>query len=101
MNEIDNKLTFKDHIAEKVHKAYSMIGIIKRNFKYMDKDSFLMIYKSMVRSHLEYANSVWNPYRIGLMYDLEKVQKRATKTLPACRNKSYEERLRYLDVFRY
>ena len=95
---IDNKLTFKDHIAEKVHKAYSMIGIIKRNFKYMDKDSFLMIYKSMVRSHLEYANSVWNPYRIGLMYDLEKVQKRATKTLPACRNKSYEERLRYLDL---
>jgi hypothetical protein len=95
---IDNKLTFKDHIAEKVHKAYSMIGIIKRNFKYMDKESFLMIYKSMVRSHLEYANSVWNPHRVGLMYDLEKVQKRATKLPVACRNKSYEERLRLLNL---
>ena len=56
------------------------------------------MYKSMVRIHLEYANSVWHPYRIGLLYDLEKVQKRATKILPACRNKSYEERLRYLDL---
>ena len=32
-----------------------------------------------VRSHLEYANSVWNPHRLGLIKDLEKVQMRATK----------------------
>jgi len=34
---------------------------------------------TLVRSHLEYANYVWNPYRIGLMKDLEEVQMRATK----------------------
>jgi len=28
---------------------------------------------------MEYANSVWNPYRIGLIKDLKKVQMRATK----------------------
>jgi len=32
---------------------------------------------------LEYANSVWNPYRVtGLIMDLEKVQMRATKLVP-------------------
>jgi len=31
---------------------------------------------------LEYANSVWNPYRIGLLKDIEKVQMRATKFVP-------------------
>ena len=37
------------------------------------------MHKSLVRCHLEYANSVWNPYRPGLINDLEKVQMRATK----------------------
>jgi len=35
-----------------------------------------------VRSQLEYANFVWNPYRMGLFKDLEKVQMRATKLVP-------------------
>jgi len=51
----------------------------KRNFIYLDEDAFVMLYKSLLRSHLEYANSVWNPHRLGLIKDLEKVQMRATK----------------------
>jgi len=49
------------------------LGVIKRNFIYLDEDAFVMLYKSLVRSHLEYANSVWNPHRLGLIKDLEKV----------------------------
>jgi len=33
----------------------------------------------MIRSHLEYAVSVWNPHHQSLIEQLEKVQKRATK----------------------
>ena len=58
---MDSKLNFTDHIAETTNKAYSMIGIIKRNFRYLDRDAFVMLYKSMVRSHLEYAAAVWSP----------------------------------------
>ena len=28
----DDNLTFRDHISEKINKAYSVLGIIKRNF---------------------------------------------------------------------
>jgi hypothetical protein len=93
---VDSKLTFKNHILEKVSKAYSMIGIIKRNFKHVDKDTFLSLYKCMVRSQLEYANSVWNPHAAYLMEDLERVQKRATKMIPECKGKTYIERLKLL-----
>ena len=32
----DNNLSFKDHMSQKINKAYSILGIIKRNFIYMD-----------------------------------------------------------------
>jgi len=32
---IDSNLTFKDHITEKVNKAYSVLGLIKRNLEHM------------------------------------------------------------------
>jgi len=37
-----------------------------------------MLYKSLVRTHIEYAVSVWCPYKKG---DIEKIQKRATKLI--------------------
>jgi len=33
----DSNLTFRDHISEQINKAYSVLGIIKRNFIYMDE----------------------------------------------------------------
>ena len=40
----DNNLTFRDHISEKINKAYSVLGIIKRNFIYMDERTFTLLY---------------------------------------------------------
>ena len=51
-----------------------MLGLIKRNLIYLTEKAFVALYKSLVRSHLGYANSVWNPHRQGLIKDLEKVQ---------------------------
>jgi len=48
---MDEKLTFRDHIHDKINKAYAMLGIIKRNFNYLTISSFVLLYKSMVRSH--------------------------------------------------
>ena len=50
-------------VAGKINKAYVMLGVIKRNFKYLKTSSFILLYKNMVRSHLDYCNSVWSPYR--------------------------------------
>ena len=95
---IDSSLTFEDHIIEKVNKAYSVLGLIKRNFEHIGKDAFVLLYKSMVRSHLEFSNSVWSPYRVGLTEKIEKVQKRATKLVPSCKGLPYSERLKVLDI---
>jgi len=57
----DSLLVFDKHVCEKINKAYMMLGIIKRNFVYISRNCFVTLYKSLVRSHLEYANSVWYP----------------------------------------
>ena len=57
-----------------------------------------MLYETVVRSHLEYANAVWNPHREGLIKDLERVQLRATKLVSGLRKKSYKERLMELKL---
>ena len=54
----DSKLKFCKHIDDKVNKAYQNLGIIKRNFIHLTANCFILLYKSLVRSHLEYANSV-------------------------------------------
>ena len=94
----DNNLTFRDHISEKINKAYSVLGIIKRNFIYMDERTFTLLYKSMVRPHVEFANSVWCPYKIGDSKEIEKIQKRVTKLVIKLKNKSYIDRLIYLNL---
>ena len=49
----DNRLKFDDHINNKISTAYQMLRIVKRNFIYLTLDSFVILYKSMIRSHLE------------------------------------------------
>jgi len=75
-----------------------MLGILRRNFKEMDVDSFNSLYKVFVRSHLKYAESVWNPHYMYLMDGLEKAQKRATKILRQCRHLNYRQRLEFLNL---
>ena len=44
---IDNKLSFDKHIIEKVNKANSIIGVIRRTFEYLDLKTFRMLYVSL------------------------------------------------------
>jgi len=71
-----------------------MVGLINRNFKHMSIPTFVALYKSMVRSHLNYCCPVWSPYRKGDIEALEKVQKRATKLIPALKNLLYKDRFK-------
>jgi len=69
----DNNLTFREHMSEKINKVYSVLDIIKINFIYMDEHTFILLYEA-----IEFANSVWCPYKLGDIKEIKKVQKRAT-----------------------
>ena len=62
----------------------------------MDKSTFVLLYKAMVRQHLEYSNSVWCLFKKGDIENIDKVQKRATKLIISFKKLPYHERLRQL-----
>jgi hypothetical protein len=94
----ESSLVFKKHINEKTKKANSMFGIIRRSFRHLDVDTFLPLYKGMVRSHLDFAASVYSPALKADIDRIEAVQRRATKQLPGMKNLPYPDRLRKLKL---
>ena len=95
---IDNKLRFSKHLNEKVTKANQIMGLIRRTFDYMDEKIFTQLFKTLVRPIVEYANSVWAPYRLEDIRSVESVQRQATKKIKGMKDMSYEERLRKLGL---
>ena len=70
---VDDQLKFEKHIYEKINKANSMMGLIRRSFIHMDEDIFKKLFKAPVRPHLEYANSIWYPTKIKDITAIENV----------------------------
>ena len=67
---IANKLKFSQHINQKVNKANSIMGVIRKSFRFLDPLIFQKFYKSLVKPDLEYAVVVWNPH---LKKDIKKL----------------------------
>ena len=51
-------LKFDEHIDKVVNKVNIISGLIRRKFTHIDKSTFLTLYKSLVRSHLDYGNLI-------------------------------------------
>ena len=56
------------------------------------------MYKTYVRPHLEYAIQAWCPWTVGDKEVLEAVQRRAVKAVANLRGKTYNDRLRELNL---
>ncbi len=94
---MDSNISLETHINEKVSKANSMLGLIRRNFLYLDEDMLNSPYKSQVRPHLEYANSVWYPHKQKHICAPKNVR-HATKYVPSLKGLSYSDRLKKLSL---
>ena len=90
-------LKFKTHISEKVKKANTTAGIIRRSFKYLDADMYRRLFTSVVRPILEYGQNTWSPHKTQIN-EIENVQRRSSKQLPGMKEKSYTERLTEIDL---
>ena len=75
---IDNKLNFNQHIDDMSKKATNLLNLCCRNLHMCSKEVKNSAYM-IVRPHLEYASTCWNPYTKRNIDKLEAVQCRAAR----------------------
>ena len=83
---VDNWLTFSDHVQYAANKANKILSMIKRSFTFKEKQTIRPLYVSLVRPLLEYGNTIWAPLYKKDCLTIEKIQRRATKMIPHLRD---------------
>jgi len=96
---ITRDLKSQEQCVQSAKKAQSVLGMVKRHFKVVDKQDFNVLYKMYIRPHLEYCVQVWSPHLKKDIECLETIQRRATKLVKGLKWKSYEERLKSLGLY--
>ena len=92
------RIKVKQHIYRKIDTANKIIGIIRSSYEYLGTEMFIPLHKCLIGSHFDYAVTVWDPYILKLIDDIESVQRRATVLIPEIKKLSYPERLQKLGL---
>ena len=85
------------HCAEAAKKGNMVLGQMARAFTYRDR-TWVRLYTTYVRPHLEYAVQAWCPWLQADIECLEKVQRRAVNMVSGLQGTSYQERLTELGL---
>ena len=90
---IDHKLTFRDHIVDKVKKGNTMLNMIRRHLFFAPQSVKAKAYLTTVRPIVEYGSVCWSPSSQLLSHQLEMLNHRAA--MFACdqypRRRKYEQ----------
>ena len=95
---VSSDLSWSLHIANAVSKARSKAFWILSVFKTRERSVMLTLYKSLVRSLLEYCCPLWNPSKITDIQLLESVQRTFTNRIAGLQGTHYWDRLKILKL---
>ena len=96
---MSSNMKFEDQIREVKSKAKKVAAWILRLVESRSAETVMLLYKTYVRSHLEYACSLWSPHLIMDISALESIQRSVTAKIEGMETFSYWERLKILDLY--
>ena len=91
-------MKWSKQVSTSAGRANRILGRILNGLKNHNVEIIKKMYTSLVRPHLEYAVSAWNPYLKKDVDILERVQRRATRSIDGFRNLPYKIRLKRLNL---
>ena len=87
--EITSDLTWKHHIGNICGKANKILNLLRRHLYNCNEEVKMRAFTALVRPHLEYSSSVWDPHFKQDITNLEKVQRRGARFVTG--NHSYRD----------
>ena len=57
---LESKLDFREHTQNVLNKVSKTIGLLSKQQKILPKPPLITIYKSFMRSHLDYGDIIYN-----------------------------------------
>src|SRR5664279_497537 len=76
---VSSDLRWHNHISNISTKATRTLNFVRRNVYSCSPEAKALAYTSLIRPHLEYAASAWDPYLSMDIAQLESVQRRAAR----------------------
>ena len=91
---LDSKLSFFDHINEKIKRATKRVNVIRKVNLLFPRSFLLTIYKSFVRPHLDYSDVIYDqPNNSRLSDKIESVQYNAALAMTGAIRGTSKEKL--------
>ena len=95
---VDIDLKFSKHAEEQVNKANGTLGLIRRSFQFLNRESMKLLFTALVGPHLEFGYVAWAPRYQKDRLLIEGVLRRATKIAQGLRDLEYSERLKCMNL---
>ena len=96
--QICSNLKPSGHCLKAAQTANQVLGQVTRAFHFRDKVTFVKVYKTYVRPHVEFATPVWTPWLECDIAVLENVQKRFVRMISGLKGSTYTEKLKELGM---
>ena len=95
---VSSDMSWTSHIRSSCDKARKMAAWVFSVFHSRNTGVMLTLYKSLVRSHLEYCSPLWNPAKVYDIQELESVQRTFTSKIHGLQHLHYWDRLKTLSI---
>ena len=95
---VSSDMSWSTHVHIIASRAKAMASWVLSAFRSRDKVTMLTLYKSLVRSHLEYCCPLWSPYKISDIQTLEAVQRTFTARIWGVQHLDYWSRIKSLNL---
>ena len=94
--QIDQKLSFTEHIRELASRTARKLACLRRVARYLDNKGCTSLYNSQIRSLMEYSPLVWSSCPPSYLRILDKIQERVQRLVNSKTQNEYPIRFQSL-----